>query len=638
MTGMYFGLEHQWYNTALYFFLQNSGGVGAAIVGGPLATFGGARPSETNIPAFNWAALPNNTVVEVWIYFNPYGYSPTFTPVVEVWTKMSGVDSNPVTQLIIPVGALGSFQPTSSLFSNTRPGIGDLAILYFGNAGRTGDILQMDDWAIYPDFRVTVEGGVALPTCDLFIVPDCPVEYEASGGELPTLIAPARWFPATDSGFLAPDMSFISQPGRTDPYALLISKDQDTGAAIQRLEPRMESLFEGAMIEAFMYGDQTTKVNDIFGAGLSIEDGTNLFEAVFIDTGTVTTIGIVKNLIDQSVNGCHVAMSGGNIVPVDWTTPHLVRLVDDTLRGKIALYVDEVLLLEINSSGAVPASLIPNGRFRMGHVYSLPSRGDVKIVNSLYLPRYRAWESRDALLPPASPSAYTLNASGTTSEAFDSSGNLVLTKGSIGVGGSQLFYSNNDDFSEVKGFTLDFSAKVELYTDGLGRAFGPLAWTGAGVNVWLGNKRLQLGFFDCGPNGRVIGIIPGSGSIDDILNQTELGRKFSTQVDWTQMDLYRITLQGYNNIRVWAGTVEQQPLIEIPWIDDNNGFDLPLDSTPPSVGFGHFDSQASSTVAWSYVRYGISNGYELAIEHEYPNGMPPYLFAGNVFVDCFFDE
>jgi hypothetical protein len=722
MTGMYFGLEHGSYNTACYFFLRNAVAGGSAVIGGPLQAFNTSRPGQAELSAFQWSTLADGTDVEVWIYFNPVGYPPPFSdpyvPVVEIWTRRAGVDAQPVSQTIIPTGSLGTFQPLSDTsFSNVRAGFSNQVTLYFGNTGQTGDLLQLDDWALFPDYRMCVQSGAAMPSCDLNATPDCLVSYQASDNVFPDSESPVLWFPIGDFGFLRPSVGFFFQADNiVTPYALTIQKATTAGYGFYKSEPRLENGVEGAMIESFLYGTETTHAVDSFGAGISIEDGTHAFQALLIQSPTVTTIGILKTTSDQSIAGYYTAVdSNSNPIAIDWTTPHLVRLALDKLRQKVTLYVDEELVLEVPSTGTFPNSTINTGRMSFGFLYpGVDATGSLNVVSVNYSPRYKAYEVRDMVSPDnASWMPWTQELVGMGTGAFNYtalSGTATFTHGSpgvVGVGtsfltqvtvgqyvknladpdsdylkvlavvsntqltltanyggpsasgatavvtnpdsfviskqtfgqvGSQLFYTRDDDFGEDKGFYIDFEAQVLLYTDSLGRGFAPSMWMGAGLNVYLGNKVLQLVFVDAGTNGRFVGVVPGSGSINDLINQTKLGQAFSSQVDWTQDTLYRVVLRGFDSIEIWDTTTLQAPLITIPWRNDTQGFDLPLNTTTPSIQFGHFDDTTSSQVAWSYVRYGIGDGYSVSTDAQLPQGLQPYLFGGKVFTRITFDE
>ena len=742
MTGMYFGLEHGSFNTACYFFLRNAVSGGSAVVGGPLQAYNTTRPGQTEISSFQWSTLPDSTDVEVWIVFNTVGYgspfSPAYVPVVEIWTKRAGVDTAPVVQEIIPVSSFGQFQPLSDLsFTNVRAAPTNLATVYFGNAGRTGDLLQLDDWAFFPDYRVCVVKGDALSGAEMTVLPDAPITYKASDNLLPTQEAPAAWFPIADTGFLLPAVSFFYQPNNNlTPYAITLQKNNAAPSGFFKQEPRLENVAEtpggaeGGMIEGFLYATETLVASDTFGAGLTIEDGTHIYGAFLLQTSTETTIGILKTYADETLSSYYYPPESGGytFIPlaaplaIDWTSPHLVRLALDKLRQKVTLYVDEELVLEVPSTGTFPASLVSYGRMGFGFVYnqSTPSLGTLNVMEMTYAPRYKAYEVRDHL-PPQSVTAMPwtlelndLNGSGAfdafilqgtttfthggsvitgTSTIFtqqvkagqvikqatdpdsdyavvlsvDSDTHITLSGTYAGASGSGVtavttdyasivltktqfntlstyaYYTRNDAFGEDKGFYVDFGVQVELYTDITGKIYAPNTWAGSGLYINLGNKQLQLVFVSATSGGNYLGVVPGSGNLSDIIEQTPLGVAFSAPVNWTQPIICRVVVRAFESIQVWASTnvaplSVQEPLITIPWDRAVAGFDLPVFASAPSIQFGHFDSLTSSTTAWTFIRYGIGDGYEVAVSELFPNGLQPYLFGGKVLVQTIFDE
>jgi hypothetical protein len=205
---------------------------------------------------------------------------------------------------------------------------------------------------------------------------------------------------------------------------------------------------------------------------------------------------------------------------------------------------------------------------------------------------------------------------------------LTIQKLGVNVPNSHNYFQKATTFPDYPGVVVDFGAKVHSYADYRGEPFAPITAVGAGVKLWYG-RRLELGFYSCGIAGRFIGIVPGSGNVNDILYQTELGRKFSAQVDWLQYHTYRIIIQSFKKIEVWVDGFHTEPAIVIPWKVLESCFDLPLDpSTTPKIAFGHFGSQETSVTWWSHFNYGGSNGYDIALSQSYPEGIKPYQFNG----------
>ena len=636
-AGVYLGLEHGVFNTAIYSFLRNvPASDGSLVVGGVLPTYGGARPSQSEITSFDWAALPNDSEIEVYLFFNVFGYpppfSPEFVPVVEVWTRQIGVDPVPVVQAIIPVGALGQF--ASSGFDNFRPAPTDFATFYFGLAGRSGDLLKIDDFALFPDYRVSVNEGDAMPGSRIFALPDAPVVYRAPDGLRPAELVPGRWIPTRDSGEYAPVDALQYRSGQSKtPSHLFLTKSSPGRSAWFKDEPRLEanspvSSVDGCMIEAFMDGSATLLDGDAVGAGIAIDDGLKFYQVLMVDNTDHKTFGLVKSVASIA------DIAAGYYTPAvdqDYRTMKLVRLVVDRHRGKVAVDIDESRVIEQLTSDTFPSSEAVGGRVMFGHIYdgNTKVRQDVTFLN--YLPRYLAYETSDNVLPPASVLAFISTSSGAGSSVVSVEDGLQITKSAFGTSGSKRFFEKLHDFESFGGLLVDFKMRIKDFTDVHGSPFTPFTDTGTGVNIFFGDKRLQLAFVDAGIHGKKIGIVPGSGSIDDLINQTTLGVAFSASVDWTTEELYRIVYRGFDKIEVWSTSVVNDPIITIPWRNDTDGFDLPTDATTPRIAFGHFDEDASSTSFWRYLRWGSSNGYEVAVQQDV-GALPSYLFGGHAFV------
>jgi len=648
MTGMYFGLEHGTFNTACIAGLRG-GGTGSLMIGGPMAAFGTPRPGQREITALNWLALPDNTIVEMWIYFNMVGYNPPFspanTPVVEVWTKRGGVDTVPVFQTLatpLPVTFLGQFPGPAGLFPNFRDGPSEFATLFFGNVGTGTDSLELLDWALYPDYRVAVREGLQMGDNRLFVEPDGPVMYKATDG-LPQDLSPGRWFPVPDVGYSLPSAVSFFQPGHpTAPYFTSVVKTLNGGTGFQRSEPRLVPLADGSMIEAFMSGEQTVRVNDSFGAGIMIDDGTKLFQVAMLQSPTRRTIGLVKDLAQMGDFSLGYFTNTDPALDVDWRSPKLVQMIVDRLRGKVAVFADGVRVLNENIA-AMPASVAAGGRVAFGHLVPSASRGKHNLGFLNYLSRYQAWEIDEQLLPEVSPVGMTPSVFGTGYIELDpilpaTATHLTIAKTAFGIFNSRSYYHKTMTFDERAGVFVDFRVRVLSYADRVGTTYAKNTWVGSGVQVFFGNKSLHLGFFDCGAHGRYIGVIPGSGTVDDIINQTALGRSHSFPIEWTEMVSYRLVYRAYNSIEVWVDNIQSGPVITIPWVDDTNGFDLPQDLTASSIAFGHFDRDAASTTAWEFFRFGFSNGYEISVQPDFGTNPPSYLFGGRSLIQSEFSE
>ncbi len=758
VVGMYFGVEHGTFNTAAYAFLRNNGSGGSIVFAGPLQAYNTARGGQVELAqdldpvaggTQGWMGLADNAVIEIFIRINTY-----ITPFrAELWTRIASTPA-PVYQGSIPLGALGLFPNT--VFTNSRVGTSETATIFFGNIGRTGDILQLDDWALFPNYGTVVKDGVSTPFSEVEVLPDVPIRYKASTAIKPTDVRAGRWFPTTSG--TTPVPSFFYQPGSfLNPLYLTLPKTGPGYMTFERTEPRLESLADGFMIESFISGSSETRIGDLVGPGFSVEDGANAYRLTMLQTTTARTFGILSSLVDVTDIANYYIVPGN----IDFRSLKLLRMTVDRRRSRVTLHIDDekVLDLPINSqpqinsgvqivptttlsgttltvdvsvdggtiwvphSHTFPLNLLtvadivnalnadgvfigagpqqievlnrgdtfgirtvqagplmgiringgssaigtgklnltspsttfgiastfppapgPTGKVFFGHPIAASYDATLKMSSIGYLNRYLAWEGEDSLFPDSlgieSTRRFTLDSSG---PGFTDmvAGEVVITKADFGSSSTKRFYKRNQSLTDVGGIQVDFSTYVPAYTDEFGQVGASNTAVGAGLTVFLGNKRVFLGFYDCGLSGRVIGIIPGTGTDLDIVNQTLLGVKFSAAVDWSRFNKYRLVIQAFKKIEVWAGTTVNEPIISIPWRNSVDGFDLPLDITSPGVAFGHFNfltTPSSSISKWGYVRWGHSNGYELAVSQKYPNGRPKYLFGGRAFIQSDFDE
>lgn len=666
MTGMYFGLEHGTFNTAAYAFLRANTGSGSLVVGGPLQAYSTVRPGQVEIlpgaphlatPGFAWRSLPNNSEVELFIYFNVPGYeSPPAsgiainTPVVEIWTK-TPAQAAPVVQAYIPVGNLGSFPSSLTVpaFTNSRPAVSKTATIFFGNISQTGgsDVLELIDWALYPDFRTAVDEGEARPDHQLVARPDAPVEYLAKDNKVPTESLLGRWLPETGAFWTPPKPVLFFQPGRrAEPMFVALPKtDVSSLSAIHKTEPRLEERLDGFMVEAFLAGEATAKVGEGTGLGFSVEDGSKLYQVLMVETPTRRFFALCKNLasLSSAATGYHVPGTDA-----DFRSLKLVRLIVDRRRpaliggGKAQILVDdEVVLTTDLSSDTFPAASSAIGMIRVGSLGLLAATGQVNLSNIKYLPRYLAWEGIDTLTPDNvgidAGVRFTPVISGALGTQAMVSGKLEIDKKNVG-GVTKYLFSKAQSFSEVDGMQVDFKMQIDNYKDFGGSSFAPNSQTGTTLTVFLGNKKVEVGFYACGPHGRRIAILPASGDMNDVINQTAAGIARSAPFDWTQMTQYRLIVKGHDRIELIIGAPTNPPAIVIPWTNETAGFDLPPSVSTPRLEFGHSDYVTTSLSRWQYVRWGLSNGFEMAVQQNYPNGYPGYLFGGRVLIKSEFDE
>lgn len=641
----YLGVRAGPANSGAFVFLQDLGGTGDLVVGGPLQALRQARPVQQTLP-FNWKTVPIGSPIEIWIFVNQAGLPPPYptpyVPVVEVWKRVAG-DAGPVllTTLPIQISALGAFP---------RGVFEDRATIYLGNGGLVGDAVSFEDWAFFPDYRLGVLEGTSLPYHAMSVLPDGPLMFRADDGRRPDADYAGRWFRSTDPGSFSPNVSFGFQPGRKlTPQTVNLTKSLTTPAGdiipadghsvFERYEPRIGMQSEGFMIEAFMAGQPDVQERDAFGAGFEVDDGATRYQVVMMKNALRQTYALAGPGAQSELSSHFLPEQD-----VDFTSLKLIRLVADRVRDELRLEVDDEVVLSKQLSMAQLPATAANGRsrIRFGHVFDLHTQGTFSLALLNYFQRFLAYEVSDGSLPEAATLYFTKDFSSDASSTLVSStdGKIVSIK-KVGFDslGTKAKYTRTYDFGENKGSYLEFKARVADYADVHGTPFASRTEVGAGVEVRLGNKVLHFGFFECGLHGKRIGILPGSGSADDIIEQTDLGRRFSAAYDWSESHTYRIIFLPYKRVEVWVESVAGEPAIVLPW--SSAGFDLPAESSLPSFSFGHLTENEASTSEWSFIRWGSSNGYEVAVTQQYPHGFQSYQLDGkflmNVGVDDYAD-
>lgn len=613
----FIGVEHGGFNTGVFLFFRDNGAGGSVIIAGPQTEAGQERQGLVEV-SYPWLAFDDAEAHTFWIHID------ASSKIVTVYSDDGGDGSTPSSVLTSQtIGSFGEFPISPAPGStNTRLGYGPDIRLFLGNSGRDGDVIFFPDWALFSDYRSAVIDGRATANHDLRIRPESPHTFDPRLGDLPTERLPGLWK-------LEPDSTQISTqyaPGNPyAPEATKLSKSAYGQAYLWRSEPRIGALDSGFVVEAYMKVDVSILDDGITGVGVSVDDGEKIFSIRYMSGPSGKSIWF-----------------GSSLTEVDLSEYVLVRLVYDRLRGKVNLFIDGELKLSVDDStfgnGDEPA-------VRVGFLENSHATGDVYLRLIRYLTRYFAWEGlledgSDGALPDDSglPSAarFSLEESGTGDSTIED-GNLVLWKEEYADEESKRFYTRAADFLEGGGAFLEFAAKVDSYTNDTGGPSPGMA-IGAGVTIHLGDKKIVLGFYDCGTGGRKIGIVPGSGSESDIIDGSALGLRFSTPADWGTELRYRLELVGGDSIRLWVSDDLEAPAITIPWRGDRLGFDLPEDDATPAIDFGHFEGYTSSKVRWRYVRWGASNGFDVSVRQSYPSGYQESLFGGRVYLVSEFDE
>jgi hypothetical protein len=203
------------------------------------------------------------------------------------------------------------------------------------------------------------------------------------------------------------------------------------------------------------------------------------------------------------------------------------------------------------------------------------------------------------------------------------SGLVTINKPGFGPGAPPCYVSVEDGVFYNNGVFVEFRSRVIEYTNSVGTNLAPNVWLGEGITLFFSDTkgifeftRIHVGFFDCGNYGRKIGIIPGNGTVDDIIRQTDLGRTYSATADWMSFNTYRLIYIPMSRVEVWEiGDNSNHPIISIPW----ESFTIESDSflaNIPAVAYGCINGEVSIKSEWAFVRYGQSSGYEVELAQD----------------------
>jgi hypothetical protein len=615
MVGIYLGLEYGPSNTMALVGLTDNGTTPFVTLSGPLQTFSVNRPLSYST-ALAWPALTTDQLIEMFIIFN------SSTKNVELWVGLNNAALTLVTTQAI--SSLGTYPNTKTALSGpTRPGPSTNCTMFFGIPGAASDVLELVDWALYPDYRRPLISGAEAPNSTVHILPDSPITYAASSNILPEKQEPSRWY--TSGTFTS---SLIYQPGnRKKAIYSSITKSTLGRAYYQRNEPRIQTQIDGCMVEGFISGKVSSLDSETTGMGLAIDDGSKFYSAIMLNSlNNRLTYGMLSDNTNISNFSSYYTPSSD----YDFRSLKLVRLIVDRSRNKVLLFVDNqgTPVSSISMASTFPASVFAGGKVLVGHVLQSTGTGSLNIHTLNYWPRYKGWEGIDNLLPDDVGIGNTIRFSPTISGGGSSSmvGSSYVNISSNSVGGIAKYFKG-EPLTIDSGITVDFKTSITAYTNSVGTRFSKNTQLSAMLNIYLASRRMQFGFFDCGVHGRKVAILP-SGGASEILNQTSLGRLYSADCDWTQAQDYRITVKAFEGIKVWVGSTVVSPVISIPW---NGDYDLPVDSSSSGIEFGHTNTSGSSTSKWYYMRWGTSNGMDLSVVSSYPNGYKSYLFGGRIY-------
>jgi hypothetical protein len=580
----YLGFSHGSYNTGVFASLLSGGGI---TLGGPMQVLGSPRPGAQALP-FAWDALDDDERIEFCCAVEPGSLGAVFS----VWVQLG--DSEPYLLASLQESDLGTFQSREKQ---------DAVTLFFGNGSVLNETVEFPQWALFPDFRTAVRGGIPEGDHDVLLSPSSPGIYTPKTNRTPEALLVAPW--SISEG--VPKAVLHANPGQLDTPHLLRLDVSETPAVYVRDEPNLADP-SGFCIEALMGAEATSPPSSTrrLSVGFAVEDGSNLYEVrIFQHADGSSTVGLCGTTQD------FVGDEG-----IDFSTPKNVRLtVCKGISSYLTLEVDDrrVLLADLGETlPLLPASQAT--RVRFGQMSS-DNAATALFQRVLYQPGIRLWDYPG---DPSTMAGYAFYHSG--------AGHAVLGDPFLELTG-HAFYSKEDPFSLSGGSVIDFACGVGSYADSAGRVFSARTRVGAELGVFFGHRALRVGFYACGAHGRKVAILPGSGTETDILDQTPLGRRFSASVDWLEVHDYRLVVKGYSGIELYVDR-DPSPAISLPWVAFGEDFDLPHAFDSASLVFGNTHVDLPCKSYWEYVRYSISRGLDVSVRQMYPQQPTSSHFGG----------
>lgn len=630
----YFGLENGVFNTGAFCFLAAGGETTSLVFGGVPTADDQPRAGQQEL-SWDWGSVAIGDTLELFLLFNINGYpspfEPSNVPTVEVWGKLP-TDPGPVYLGISTTGAFGQFPTPEFDDPNSRTGTSTTARSFFGNVGDAGEIVEIISWALYTDYRFAVRNGTGFPGTNFSIVPDSPAVFYAPEDRSLTARKISPW----ESVGNVSEVPYF-QPGRKKaPLYTSIVKSSPGLGYVRRTESVIGALDSGVMVEAFMSIQTTSIEGAATGMGIAVDEGSSgvSYRLMAVDNGVTKTFGILydRNRVTGSdLGGYYVADSA-----VSFQSLKLVQLIIDRLRDSLDVYVEGTLILHTQVGAVLPAS---NGdpSISIGHIESTASLGSLGLAKLTYVTRYGAWDVSDQNYPDAAEVGwFNSNEMGAPQVEFNLVGESEPTDLAIICG-----------LGDAKSYILDSSRlsiypETGLYVEASVAVDSTSPFVDAGILIDTEFVRVYLSFFNCGLHGLKVGVLPGSGAADDIINQTELGRKFSVSHDWTVMSTYRLLVRPYKSIDLYINNFKGLPILSIPWRNNYEGFDLPQsDSFGASLAFGHIDSMgegaSSSITYWKNFRWGESRGMDVSVSVD-PKTLGANTFGGTLLVFNSFDE
>lgn len=598
ISGVVMGLEHGPRNRAAYFWLQYDGSRVARLTG-PI--------DESGLP------VPNLTISHDWSVFQRYtmvwneaqGY-------VEVYSDLGGASSR---LFRVPIT---SFDQMPAVYPARAGGAGDVVGIY-GLEGNSNNKATWKNVAVTTDVGFPIIGG-ARP--GFFRT----ISEGAEFVRLPTDTDPTDadnvcWF--TAPGLLIPSPDALGSLTVVEESSLVRLDKPTLGTtyAIYREEPGfLRSTTDGFTVQAKLVAENGQQEQAATGMGITIYDGTSVFQIQLFNDFLVKTVGLRK----KGAQDHDIIQYFTPTTPIDWSTSESFRFAVDPRRNLIEFYDIADLNTPLMSVPFDRGTLPDAADFgyvgftpfiAVGHTFNTDTKGTLFIHGLEYSHFYQAWEGADGL-PTASSPAFTATNPGTLSMSGE---DLLITT----TTGQLSKVSRPGDFAIDRGAVVETTASIISHR--------PKSRTGTYLMIDDGLRTFALSFTETNIGRFVcVPLRTDIGGFREVVGKDGQAAKLSFVLDWSKPHIYRLELRPYDGFYVFLDN-EPSPRIVIPELDYGQ---LPDSQFPgvPSVAFGQFNPEGS-TSKWSNFRTYFSGGYEISFKKNKPDSvLRDELFATQAIV------
>lgn len=608
-AGVVLGLIHWQKNSAVFLFFKDDGATKSIVVAGPASDSSGTR--ESTETAFDWSDHPVGT---------PFAYKVVWDDSIfqeKVFVFVTDPETFEETLLAeYAIADLGELQTSARLGSYYAEEAPEKLTMFLGmDGGDAGDYLEVHSFKLHTFGVATVVSGEHSGSSAVNRV--CADRTQI----VPDTFSD-KW-PHTEAGGTS---SIDSDSG-----SFVITKDADDTLDYYR---RQEPSFEGQ--EWILYLSLAGRGQDHEGSfqtgmGFNLRDGTNSFNFRLLDdfADSITYGLLYDDTAISSTTSYYIAPASDS---TDWsaTTPKYLLLGSNTLDGGVVKVFqttedtfgdeDETPTIDLTSY-ALGVTSTEDAGIDIGFLDNdVQYGGELSVVSGFLLPNCTFYEPA---VTAATPTGDWLNESTETLSAV-ADGRLSISLPATS-GGYDYYYlsptSSEYDATE-SGITALFKVKVTDWVDKLGVASSTRVETAPIVAIYGGEEDsdgnglfVLLQFVQNSSGETYIYFAQDTDDYLSVLNQDELGSKYSALVDPTEDHVYMLSYQPGAHIQLFVdfGPV---PVIDIEWIDKDGLLrESPNSTLDPDrvVAFGSISEEAAISCEIAYFRVSIGQGFDFEV-------------------------